>query len=38
MMKTKQDNDVIVCRSTIYAKNKIELLWLIRSGVVYDKN
>ena len=37
-MKTRLYNDLIDCASAIYAENDIELVWLIKSGVVYDEN
>lgn len=37
-MKTRQDNDVIDHNGVVYANNKIDLSWLIRPNVVYDKN
>ena len=37
-MKTKQDNDMTDYTSAIYAKNKTELLCLIKPGVIYDEN
>lgn len=37
-MKTRLYNDLTDCASAIYAEKDIELLWLIKSGVVYDEN
>ena len=37
-MKTRQNNDVTDGTSVLYTENDIELSWLIRSGVVCDKN
>ena len=37
-MKTRPDNNVIDRKSVIYAKNKIELSWPIRSSMIYDEN
>ena len=38
MVKTRQDNDMSDSRGSIDAENDNELLWLIVSGVVCDKN
>lgn len=38
MTKTKQDNYVIDCIDTVYAKNEIELLWSIKLGAIYYEN
>ena len=38
MTKTKKDNDMTDRIGAIYVENKTELSWLIRSGVVCDKN
>ena len=38
MIKTKQDNDMIVRMGTAYVKNKTKLSWPIRRNVVCDKN
>ena len=37
-MKTRQDNDMSDYTNVVYANNETELLWLIRSGMVYDEN
>ena len=37
-MKTKMENDMIDRTGAIYAKNEIELSWIIGSGMVCDKN
>ena len=38
LMKTRQDNYVTDRKDAVYAKNEIELLWLIESGTIYDEN
>ena len=38
MMKTRQDNDVTDGISAFYVENDTELSWLIRSGMICDKN
>ena len=38
MMKTRQETDETDHISAIYTKNETELLYVIRSGVVYDEN
>ena len=38
VMKTRQDNNVTNRTTTIYVKNDIELLWLIESGAICNKN
>ena len=38
MMKTRQDNDMTNSIGVVYLKNKTELSWLIRPGIVCDKN
>ena len=38
VMKTRQDNDVTNCIGAVYAENKIELSWLIRSSIDCDEN
>ena len=38
VMKTKQDNGVANHIGATYIENKIDLLWPIRSGTVYDEN
>lgn len=38
VMKTKHNNDVIDCTDMVYAKNDIELPWLIESGVDSHEN
>ena len=37
MTKTRKDNDVTDHIGAIYAKNEIELSWLIGQGVTYDE-
>ena len=37
-MKTSKDNNVIDRTGVIYAENKIELSWPIRSSAFYDEN
>lgn len=37
-MKTRLDNDMIDCISTIYDENETKLFWLIEPGVVWEKN
>ena len=37
-MKTRHDNDVTYRIGATYNKNDIELSWLIKSGVGYEKN
>ena len=34
----RQDYNVTDCTGAVYAKIKIELLWLIRQDVVYHEN
>ena len=38
MMRTRQDNDVTVCSGSLYFEKEIELLWLIRQGMIYEEN
>ena len=38
VMKTKWDNDMIDWIGVVYDKNKIELSWSIRPGVICDNN
>ena len=38
VIKTKQDNDMTNCKGAVYAKNNIELSWLIGLGVDGDEN
>lgn len=38
LTKTRQDNYVIDCKDAIYAKNEIELLWLIELRTICDEN
>ena len=38
MMKMTQSNNVTSHIGAVYIKNKIELSWLIRQGVIYDEN
>lgn len=38
MMKTRWDNNVTDYIGAVYAKNEIELLWLVGSSVDYDEN
>ena len=37
MTKTRQDNDDIDYESTVYVKIGIELSWLIKQDVIYEK-
>ena len=37
-MKIGKENDMTDYIGVIYVENDIELLWLIRSSVVYDEN
>ena len=34
----QQDNDVTVCSGSLYFEKEIELLWLIRQGMIYEEN
>ena len=38
MMRMGQDNDVTDCSGSLYVEKEIELLWLIRQGMIYDGN
>ena len=38
LTKTRQDNYVIDCKDAIYAKNEIELSWLIELRTICDEN
>ena len=37
MTKTRQDNDDIDCESMVYIEIGIELSWLIKQYVIYEK-
>ena len=37
MKYNRKDNNMIDCTDAVYVKNEIELSWLIRQRVVYDK-
>ena len=37
-MKNRQDNDLVDLIGAVYAKNKIELSWPIKPGVICDEN
>ena len=37
-MKTRKGNDVIDSTGVVYTESEIEVSWLIRLGVIYDKN
>ena len=38
VMKTRQDNNMIDRTDVVYAKNEIDLSWLVRLGAVYNEN
>ena len=38
MKKMRQDNDMTDHIGSLYAENETHLLWLIRQGMVYDKD
>ena len=37
-MKSREDNDVTLIKSAVYAENDTELSWPIRSGVDSEQN